>query len=354
MKKYLLACIALIILHSMSLAQYVDIYLISESVDKVTSNSELIASDALVIDNYINLPGGSDLYDRPPDDDGSGDPGSETDWDPEQQYPRFPGSFGLGAETVLTPTSKFLRLPLSYHIGDLSLNLSVPFYYRRTMVYAHGRESTSGLGDMQIKAMYRLSGSFFHTRFIANLKLPTGDANKQTGGYLVPLGTGTTDILLGNVFLTAIGPVHLSNSMSYRISGSHTRHLEIYYPFTDVTEQVRYSVNNGNTFLLNSAASYPTVRGLIINAGWSLIANSKGSVDKYHQYSNDRTDLDMRNASAGQDFLFLDINAGVSYRFLGTEFMLNLIQPVITSRSVSSGEGDRGFMYVVKISRNIL
>ncbi len=345
MKNYVFAIFVLILHSASASAQYMDIYLINESVEKVTSNSERIASDALVIDSYFNLPGGSDVVDRPD--------GEDPEREPDVRF-RFPGNFGLGVETVLTPTSKFLRLPLSYRIRDLTLSVSIPYYYQRSVKYSHGRETAAGFGDLQLNAHYGIFGSFFYTRFTANLKLPTGNANKQANGYLVPLGSGSTDVMIGNLFLTDFGPFHVSNILSYRISGSHSRNVEIFYPFSGITEQIEYNVSNGNTLLLNTMLSYPIGLGLSANGGWSLVANSKGSMDRYYRYDGDRPDRAEKNLSAHQDFLFFDLGAGLSYRFFSTDINLNLIQPVVTRRNETSGEGSRGLMFLLRISRRIL
>ncbi len=256
-------------------------------------------------------------------------------------------------ETVLSPTSKFLRVPLSYEIENLTLSMSIPYYYQRTMEYSHDIISTRGFGDLSFNAAYRIAGDSFSAIFTFHTKLATGDANKQAGGYLVPLGTGTNDFMIGNEFLYNAGNLKIYNNLSYRISGSHTQMAEIFYPDMDYIEFIEYDIRNGNTAMLNTVFSYPLGLSVVLIGGFSAIHNTEGNMDKHHSYSNESPDKEVLSLSARQDFLFVNANAGVSINILDTDIILNLVPPLFTQRNMSNSEAARKLMFFARLTRDI-
>lgn len=342
------------------MAQTVELVLVPESIGTAISNDEHIISDPVIIDNTGNNPGDEerDEYWDPDDKDPDED---------EEEEPTVERNLGVRLETLLTPRSKFFRIPLSYSIGNFTLAASLPFYYDRSIQYSDVTVSATGFGDLQVRASYDIRQRRYFTRFQLTVKLPTGDENKQVDGRLVPLGTGSTDFILGNIYLRRIGPFDFYNNLSYRISGEYNRILKIQYlddqdpPDILYSEISDFTIKNGNTLMLNSVLTYPLPLGLSLNIGGSLIHNSEGRLDRLTTYEAgiwDRIDIpyndeEILDGSARQELFFVDANTGLSLNIFHTDIMASVQIPVITEFGDFSPGRDRKPFFLLKISHKL-
>ncbi len=322
-------------------AQSLSVYLLPEHVETVAANGRMRITEAFIMDCHLGQPGNARLAQM-----------GLSGEDPADAA-RPLGRLRLQAETVLTPTSQFLRLPLSYEIGSMDFSLSLPYYFRRTMEYTHGDVSTRGFGDVQLRAAYHLQGDRVRNSIIGSAKLPTGDASKMEDGFLVPLGTGTTDFMAANVLIYRGETLSFYNNLSYRISGDDTRLVEVFYPEFNDFEMIEYQITHGNTLAFSSVLTYHLPFGIGLNGGVSVIYNTEGSMDKHHSYGWDKPSTGMLGIDLAQDFLYVDVSAGVSVSLFDVDIMLNLMPPVFTRRNVSNTEAARKTMFLARICRQL-
>ncbi len=103
--------------------------------------------------------------------------------------------------------------------ASLNLSISVPYHSYETEADGAGADSLeAGVGDLTIAGIWApWAGEddrekLFDPRrlaFLVGLRLPTGEGDLDrfagVGGEIVPLGSGTTDLLLGGVYRTNLG-----------------------------------------------------------------------------------------------------------------------------------------------------
>lgn len=319
-----------ILLPSLAIAQDFRIHLFPENVEALTENSERIASEPHINDESTNTPG---IDER------------------ERITER---AIGINAETVVTPQSKFVRLPLRYRMGNFAASLYIPYYYQRTVQYSHGPESAAGLGDLLARLEYRITGKMGKATFQANVKFPTGDANQQVNGFLVPMGTGSTDFMGGISTALDIGPLFWYNNVGYRFSGPHNRTVKIPHPDKpDLVNSIDYEITNGNTLAGNTTLHLPLFKNLSLQGGASIISNSSGTITQKHNFIGASPGPDGDKESAQQDFLFLDALAGLSLNIFGFDFILNLTHPLLTERNENNTEEPRTTMFFLRVNRLI-
>lgn len=331
------------IFFSRSTAQNINIYLVKENVEALTTNTRFLLTDPLTIDRSINLPGVLELKSLS---------SIETDYGIDSTAGSLT-NLSIYFETAITPTSMFLRLPIRYRIKDFSISMSIPYYYHRAMEYSYGNVSSSGIGDLQFGANYKIRKDNIFTEFTLNAKFPTGNANKQVDGYLIPLGTGSTDFQIGNFFMFEKEKYNIISNISFRLNGSHSRIVEISYPDNNETEIIEYKIANGNTFSLNTAYIYKLRYGFNALAGIGVISNSEGKLSRTHTYSWDRPTSEYLDQSACQNFLYVDMNLGLSYAIFKFDIVLNVRPPIYTIRSESNTEENRSVIFFVRLSRKL-
>ncbi len=308
-------------------------YLIPETVEEFTGNSEYINNDPFNRE-YTSL-------------------GLITErtalHQPEAQGLAL-DNLGIDIETVISPKSMFVRVPVSYSWNRLRFNLSVPYYFKREMAYASGKKSTSGVGDALLRTSYFLYGDTYHNEVQLSLKLPTGNENNIVDGHLVPLGTGTTDLFLANNITYFSYGYQIQGSISYRINGSVERLVEVYDEDAGQLDTISYDVSNGNTFTFNGSYIHYFKPDLSLIGGLSAIINQEGSMDIEFK---DTQRESVKGSSAGQYFTFIDIYPAVSYNLFDVDLSLSLQIPIITERSSDNDEGKRSIGLLFRLTRNI-
>ncbi len=308
-------------------SQNINLYLIKENITAVTTNSELIVSDQL--NTSCTNPSKAELYN------------DETK------------NIFINMESSITPTSKFLMIPFGYTLKKkYSISVMLPYYFSRGMNYSHGTEMTSGIGDLSVKATYKHNNEKLKNEFSLLVKLPTGNANKQVNGYLVPLGTGTTDIMGQTILTYESNKNKLYFNLSFRLNGKLERKAQITYPAGAGVETIKYNIKNGNTFMFYSSYSYKFWKYASGLAGFSVIKNGQGAIDQTQSLDNGPT-LSFNGMNAGQSFFIADFNPAIIISIKKFDIALGCKIPAYTKVSEINSEDKRKLMYTFRFSYSI-
>lgn len=323
-------------------AQEIEFFIIPESIERVTESTDLIVNDHINNDNSSR--GNSSIDESfEMSDDGID----------ERQSAFSMGNVGMSVEMQISAKNIYLRLPLSYSWNNLSLNLSIPYCFKKDMNYSVGTKTARGFGDVVMRGSYRCNHRRLSNEFGLSLKLPTGDENKVVDGHLVPLGTGTTDIIFSNNTSYLFSKFLVQSNISYRINNSYIRVGEIEHQDSKGKETITYDINNGNTFVFNTSLSYQLFRRIYLIGGISAITNGEGSLDRKHSFEGSGNTIEERNLSANQDFTYLDLHPAICYNIFNTDLVLSVKIPLITERNQSNSEDERKPELMFRLSRKL-
>ncbi len=306
-------------------SQDVSFYFIKENIGTLTSNTELIISDQL------NL--------------------SCTNQAIAAERIEESKNIFIDVESSITPTSKFLVIPLGYTFKKkYSISCVIPFYLSRGLNYSHGTESSSGIGDLTIKASFKHRKGNFRNEYGLAAKLPTGDAYNQVNGYIVPLGTGTTDFIGQAIINYKVNKSTFYGNMSFRINGKLKRKATI--DLINDTQEIDYSIKNGNTFMFYTSYSYKFWKYTSILAGLSAIKNGKGEIDQTTNLSSGPS-FTITGNTAGQNFFIFDGNPALVFSIKKFNLLLGCKIPLYTKVSELNSEEKRKLMYTFSLSYSI-
>lgn len=332
-------------------AQSLYMSLIQENIETTLSNPKLLIADPFVVNQLLivaDLPSTRAVL-------------ASDDADIEG-LPRFDETFSAMAgfqftiETAITPNCKYIQLPIRYSMGNFRINSSIPFFYDRSIDYSHGTVSTMGLGDMQLGFSYNIEGGGHRFEPTLNAKLPTGNSSKMVDGYLIPMGTGSFDMIAGGVHSFRRDRISITSNLSYRFSGKSTKSVIIEH--TEGRETIDYSISNGNTFLANATFNYSVTSDILIRAGLSNVANSDGRLNRVHRFDWDEpgreNTIEYNDQSAHQEFIYTDANASVVLTIYGNTVLFNIAQPLYTRSNLNTPQTDRGLNFSFKLSRRIM
>jgi uncharacterized protein YkuJ len=236
-------------------------------------------------------------------------------------------------------------------VKDFGLAVSLPYFYYRAMEYSHGTVATTGMGDVLAGVSYKKKTDNMAAEVLLNVKLPTGDENKMVDGYLVPLGTGSTDLGLSGSFAYAVNKLVFNGLFSFRLAGITSRMVEVTYAPTDV-ELIDYKIQNGGNLIVNAGARYKMYKNLNLIGNLSLMSNGEGKLDRKHT-RNGAEIYSFTGLSANQNFTFVDFQLGASYTLYKIDALLSLNLPLYTQRNLASIESDRGLGFFFRLSRTI-
>ncbi len=314
-------------------------FVLPENVEAVIGNTDLIITDQINTDNSSSTPGITNVQ--------------ETIEGKSGIFNNLSGGF----DTTITAKNLHLKLPLSYRISNFKGSVSIPFYFKREMQYSSVKKSTSGLGDIVISASYTNFFPNIHNETILTAKLATGNADKTVDGYLVPLGTGSTDFVLNNQLNYIKSNYSIYNNLSYRFNTAADRTIKIIHSDDPNdflgTETRTYTVTNGSLLAMNSSFTYRIMKNLALIGGLSLAINGEGNQDISSKYSGAKSDEKLNGLSAQQDFTFIDILPAVNYTIWRIDFILGAKIPVVTQRNDNNTERDRSGEIVLRLSRNL-
>ncbi|MBD3165208.1 hypothetical protein GF324_01275, partial [bacterium] len=264
-KLVLLVAAALLISRPASAQENIDLILVNESIESAIRNTNIIADDPSLTGAQYGM---KTQDDSDEDEEGEGD-GQAVGLAAMPLY--------VGAEVAVNPSTRSLTLPVSTRFRKTDLSLKLPFIFSRTMDYASKTASASGVGDISftVGRWFKVSDYMLYPEFM--LKLPTGDAEADDGGYLVPLGSGSTDFSLGLGSMFEVYKGRVFARMQYRNNGSDTRVAE--YDVNGTTFQSEYDTKNGNLLLINGEYSQPINTRFAGFGGLSLLFGGDGTTD---------------------------------------------------------------------------
>lgn len=351
MRRFLFVTILLAVGGYGAFSQTLYMNLLQESVETVISNPAVITAEPVIVDQMLIFSDASSTRVSTI---------AEEDESVEEvlleQVPTLTPGFSMSIETSISPGCKYLQLPLRYSFGQFSINSSIPYFYDRSVDYAHGTVSTTGIGDMQLGLSYRMDGENFSFEPNVNAKLPTGNESKQVDGYLVPLGTGSFDMVAGGVFTYHRNRFRINNNLSYRLSGESTRDVLVLHE--EGTEKIEYNITNGNTILLNSTFNYTVTNEIVLRGGLNTVINSDGKMSRVHRYDwseeGRENVVKHSNLNAYQEFIHADLTAGVQVSLFGANVIFTLKQPLYTMQNENTPHSDRKLEFYFRFNQSIL
>lgn len=218
----------------------------------------------------------------------------------------------------------------------------MPVILKSEISYGDMTKSAAGLGDAVFKTSYRFKRKDWINESMIHVKAPTGDQDKAVDGVMIPLGTGSTDLILQNIFMMRKTHFSLYNSISFRLNTHRENSVLINHPDAfRRSETITYNITNGSLFIVNTSFSYNAFSFASVIGGVTLTVNGEGNIDRTHQYAGTKQNYSQNDISAEQDYVFLDLYPAVAFTVFRTYIMLTAVIPVLTVRNDSNTESDR-------------
>ncbi len=342
MKRTIITFFLLIVAAGAARAQGVQITFAPEGVQTVTENTTLLLADPLIDQTTFYTP---PAFLQKQHEASGAVPGEEG--------AQPPLGLDVGLEFQVSPENKSLVLPLGYTWKSLHIGASLPYIMQRRMKYSAGTKEAAGLGDISINLGYSGAGSSLNYHAALFAKLPTGDDENQVEGYLVPLGTGSTDLVFTLAALKTFERFSLSGNILYRLNGSGEKIVEMVYPGSaDSLETITYDIRNGNIFSCTAGLDYYLAPKWILGLTADLMIVGEGTTDARHSFSWNASAYEVADVSNKQDMTLLDLTPNVSYYLWMTDLMLLAKIPVITERHEANKEAERDMTLLFKLSRS--
>jgi len=309
-----------------------------EGVETVTENTELILSDPFVVEIITSTT----------------EPEEEKEDSEEAETGKLTG-FEAGMEMTVTGPTKAISLPLGYTFKKINFGLTVPYILKREMKYLLKTKTASGIGDISFKVGTSRWMKDINFGLNIQAKLPTGDSDNMEGGYLVPLGTGSTDFVLDLSAFKYFQKYSFSGNLTFKVNGTSEKTAELIYdvdnnPATEEIETVKYDIHNGNMLIFKGNFDYYlnkwTVGGLLVFA-----TTAEGSKDLTRTNNWGGPTVKENDISNLQDMTLLDIIPMVSYRLLRTDITLLAKIPILTKRNEANDEDERKLVVSFKVGR---
>ncbi len=308
-----------------------------EGVETVIENTELILSDPFV-EEIIT---------------GTTEPEQETIEETEESTLY---GFEAGIEMTVTGPTKAISLPLGYTFKKINFGLTIPYILKREMRYLLKTKTASGIGDISFKVGTSRWINNINFGLNVQAKLPTGDSENMEDGYLVPLGTGSTDFVLDLSAYKYMQKYSLSGNLIYKFNGINEKTAQLLYddmdnnPATDDIETIKYDIHNGNMLIFKGNLDYYldkwTVGGLLV-----FSTTAEGSKDIIRTNNWGGPTVQENDISNLQDMTLLDIIPMVSYRLLRTDITLLAKIPILTKRNEANDEDERKLVVSFKVGR---
>ncbi|MBN2776047.1 MAG: hypothetical protein JXR36_00300 [Bacteroidales bacterium] len=325
-------------------AQEVDVYLIPENVETLMQNNENVFFEPILYEDIVDFPGISETDRR------FGLNQEEQDIANSQNVFTV---FDLDAEFGWSKTSKYVNIPLSYYYKNFEMSLKMPFYFQRRVLYSHGYVSAYGLGDLVLSAAWKFYKPGVYNHISANLSFPTGNQNKNSDGYLCPLGTGSYDLIFTDRFQFNQPKYSINAILTYRYSGDSQRKVIISYPDLGGTETINYYLNNGHTVVFNSSYNHYITNFFSVFGGLTLMKNISGDLSREQICSWNPEIVRTISEGAYREFFIFDAKLATSVNIYATDVVLVMTIPIYTDYKTQSVSSDRKIGFYLKLSRNI-
>lgn len=343
MRKYFLFVFAFLFCIVVN-AQEVDVYLIPENVETLIQNNENVFYEPILYEDIVDFPGIAETERR------FGLNEDEQDIANSQNVFTV---FDLDAEFGWSKTSKYVNIPLSYYYKNFELSLKMPYYLQRRVLYSHGYVSAYGLGDLLLSAAWKFYNPGIYNHISANLSFPTGNQNKNSDGYLCPLGTGSYDLIFTDRFQFNKPKYSINAILTYRYSGESQRKVIISYPDIGGTETINYNLNNGHTVVFNSSYNHYITNFFSVFGGLTVMKNISGDLTREQSFSWNPESINTISDGAYREFFILDAKLATSVNVYATDIVLVMTIPVYTDFKTQSVSGERKMGFYLKLSRNI-
>jgi len=322
-------------------AQELNITVYPENVEALQSNPEAFLEDPLV-NGGINVPGSAE---------------TENNF----KVPESNVQFGVSAEVGFSPLSKYLNVPVSISVKGFSLSVAIPFYIQRKAKYSHGYVSAyGGLGDVSASLSYKLQKQKIFESVAFTASFPTGNQNRMSKGYIVPMGTGSFDFIFSNTFQYRHTHFRIYNNISYRLSGKCKRDIKMVVPFYDSdtvlrsgNEMVNYVTSNGNLLSCNTSFDYPLFSFMSLHAGFAVMNSSAGTLYHKHTYSWNEDVFEFPTAKSNQAYTSVEVRGAIAFSYWGIDLMCVVAQPVYVYTQNQNIKDSQKFNFYVRLSKKI-
>ncbi len=338
MKKSILAIVIVAAFVCVASSQGINITFIPEGVQTVTENTELLLSDPTINQTIFFMP---PTFDQKKESAAGG----------ESADISFSG-FSVGIESEISGPNKSITLPLSYTWKKLNFGASIPYIIKRKMRYSQESVETSGVGDISANVAYSGGGGTFNYSAGIFAKFPTGDDEKMVDGYLVPLGTGSLDIVFNLSMMKTFDKFSVAGSGIYRMNGASQKLTEVFY-LADSIETIDYNITNGNMISITGRFDYFLNSKVTVGSACAFTTVAEGETDSDHSFSWDESGYSVSGISNKQDMTLLDVVPMISYRVFSANLTLMAKIPLMTERNEANREGDRDMTILFKLSRTL-
>ena len=340
-KERLLAVIELIIFLFVSFgcsSAQEDVYvtITTEGLLSTISSTDLLLSDPTITPSI--LPSADDFG---------------TNYDGYGRKGGFLSNFGVNTLFEVSSKHKSWVLTPYYDITpNLSVEFRVPYILERTMEYYDREAEANGIGDVTIDASYIWpfadSGNVFNTRFY--VKLPTGDSEAMDGGYLVPLGTGSFDLMIGSKFVKDTYRYSLLGNLLFRKNGVNKKTVQM-IDASDPSHIItsNYDITNGNMYNLSGFGR------LLVAPRWELWLGAGAIIvgdgeTKYTTVDNQTTTTEIGEFSNNQGMTLLDVYPGFTYSFGVVKPYFGLKIPLLSSYENDVDKESRDLTFIVQLN----
>ena len=231
------------------------------------------------------------------------------------------------------------------------LKVHVPWIFERKLEYLDFMTgdpvdaTASGLGDITIDAGYthRFASPGQVLRVQASVKLPTGDDEARDGDYVVPLGSGSTDVM-GRVQYARTGERGgLLATLFYR-RNTAAETITQGFGTTTITQ-----TTNGDQFAAAAFGRRQATDRLWVHLGASLMLTGDGEVEEEFRY-DDGSPSDESSYDLAQKSTLVDLFPGVSWNLGKITPYLGLRIPVITSYDLDGLDESRDLAVNLQVS----
>ncbi len=258
-------------------------------------------------------------------------------------------------EFTVSGATKAVTLPIGYHYKNFGLNCKIPYIYERTVVYMDATKSSNGVGDVSAELSYMKRFGQFKTDFGIDVKLPTGDDVNVVDGYVVPLGTGSTDFKINASFaiLHKTKNAAMVLSTSYFKPGMSKKKVQsVPAEAKNIVETLDYEVTNGATFNVKGTYMLETFRNLYLSFVLSYTNIQDGETDIKHSFDNGAPGYKETGIPNYQDMQLSDFVPSVIYSRWLFDFAMVMQVPIMSEYNDNASAKERDLTFKFVVTRN--
>lgn len=265
----------------------------------------------------------------------------------------FMSNFGVNTSFEVSSKHKNWVVAPFYNVtSNLCVEVRLPYILRRTMEYYDHNATAGGIGDVSFDAGYTWpfadSGNVFHTRLY--VKLPTGDSEAEDGGYLVPLGTGSLDLLISSRFVKDTYSYSLLGNVLFRKNGVSKKTVQV-VDSSDPSHVVTtdYDITNGDMLC------FSTFGRLLMSPRWEVWLGAGAMIVRSGETKFTTIDPQVGTPEEGrfsneQGMTLLDLYPGFTYSLGVVRPYFGLKIPVVSSYEGEEERESRDLVFILQLS----